>query len=81
MSRKGRSRLRTMLFFAVMRLVQVDDAFAREYLRFQQRDNNPLWAHGRRCLLPSGSVLPVLGDQGTDAACSALLRPGHSIDC
>ena len=42
MSRKGRSRLRTTLFFAVMRLVQVDDAFAREYLRFQQREKNPL---------------------------------------
>ncbi len=42
MSRKGRSRLRTTLFFAVMRLIQVDDAFAREYLRFQQRQTNPL---------------------------------------
>ena len=42
MSRKGRPRLRTTLFFAVMRLVQVDDAFAREYLRLQQRDKNPL---------------------------------------
>jgi transposase len=42
MSHKGRPRLRTALFFAVMRLVQVDDAFAREYLRFQQREKNPL---------------------------------------
>lgn len=42
MSRKGRPRLRTMLFFAVMRLVQVDDAFARKYLHFQQRKKNPL---------------------------------------
>jgi len=42
MSRKGRPRLRTTLFFAVMRLVQVDDAFAREYLRFRQRQKNPL---------------------------------------
>lgn len=42
MSRKGRSRLRTTLFFAVMRLVQVDDAFAREYLRLQQREKNSL---------------------------------------
>jgi transposase len=42
MSRKGRPRLRTTLFFAVMRLVQVDDAFAREYLRLQQRAENPL---------------------------------------
>lgn len=42
MSRKGRSRLRTTLFFAVMRLVQIDDTFAREYLRFRQRQENPL---------------------------------------
>ena len=25
-----------------MRLIQVDDAFAQEYLRFQQRERNPL---------------------------------------
>jgi transposase len=42
MSHKGRPRLRSALFFAVMRLVQVDDAFAREYLRLQQREKNPL---------------------------------------
>ncbi|MFV2045207.1 MAG: IS110 family transposase [Anaerolineales bacterium] len=42
MSHKGRPRLRTALFFAVMRLVQVDDAFAREYLRLQRRKKNPL---------------------------------------
>lgn len=42
MSRKGRPRLRTTLFFAVMRLVQVDHAFAQEYLRLQQREKNPL---------------------------------------
>jgi transposase len=42
MSRKGRHRLRTTLYFAVMRLVQVDDAFAREYLRLQQREKNSL---------------------------------------
>jgi transposase len=42
MSHKGRPRLRTALFFAVMRLVQMDDAFAREYLRFQTREKNPL---------------------------------------
>jgi transposase len=42
MSHKGRPRLRTALFFAVMRLVQMDDAFAREYLRFQTRQKNPL---------------------------------------
>lgn len=42
MSRKGRPRLRTPLFFAVMHLVQVDDAFAREYLRPQQRGERSL---------------------------------------
>ena len=42
MSHKGRPRLRTTLFFAVMRLVQVDEAFACKYQRFQQRAVNPL---------------------------------------
>ena len=42
MSHKGRSRLRTALYFAVMRLIQHDDNFARIYRRFQQRDKNPL---------------------------------------
>ena len=42
MSHKGRPRLRTALFFAVMRLIQVDDTFGREYLRLQQREENPL---------------------------------------
>jgi transposase len=42
MSHKGRPRLRTALFFAVMRLVQVDETFARAYQRLQQREENPL---------------------------------------
>lgn len=42
MSRKGRPRLRTALYFAVMRLIQIDDAFALEYQRFWQRKKNPL---------------------------------------
>jgi len=42
MSHKGRPRLRTALFFAVMRLVRVDEAFAREYQRLQTREKNPL---------------------------------------
>jgi transposase len=41
-SRKGRPRLRTTLYFAVMRLVQSDDAFAGAYQRFLQRPKNPL---------------------------------------
>lgn len=41
-SRKGRSRLRTILYFACLRLIQVDDAFARLYQHYQQRDKNPL---------------------------------------
>jgi transposase len=42
MSHKGRPRLRTALFFAVMRLIRVDEAFAREYQRLQTREKNPL---------------------------------------
>jgi transposase len=42
MSHKGRPRLRTALFFAVMRLVRVDEAFAREYQHLQGREKNPL---------------------------------------
>jgi transposase len=42
MSHKGRPRLRTALFFAVMRLVQVDEAFTRRYLHLQTREKNPL---------------------------------------
>jgi transposase len=42
MSHKGRPRLRTALFFAVMRLVQIDQAFARDYLHLQTREENPL---------------------------------------
>jgi transposase len=42
MSHKGRPRLRTALFFAVMRLVRVDDAFARRYQHLLTRDKNPL---------------------------------------
>jgi transposase len=42
MSHKGRPRLRTALFFAVLRLIQVDHAFATLYLRLQHRHNNPL---------------------------------------
>ena len=42
MSHKGRPRLRTALFFAVMRLVQVDEAFARDYLHLQTQEKNQL---------------------------------------
>jgi transposase len=42
MSHKGRPRLRTALFFAVARLVQVDDAFAQRYRQLQTRSKNPL---------------------------------------
>ena len=42
MSHKGRPRLRTTLFFAVMRLIRLDQAFAREYVRLQTREKNPL---------------------------------------
>jgi len=42
MSHKGRPRLRTALFFAVMRLVRVDEMFAREYQHLQTREKNLL---------------------------------------
>ena len=42
MSHKGRPRLRTALFFAVMRLVQRDETFALAYQRLQTREKNPL---------------------------------------
>jgi len=42
MSRKGRPRLRTALFFAVLSLVRVDAAFARAYQHLQERESNPL---------------------------------------
>jgi len=42
MSHKGRPRLRTALYFAVMRLVRLDDSFALEYRRLQTRSKNPL---------------------------------------
>lgn len=42
MSHKGRQRLRTALYFASLRLIQKDDAFAQVYLHFQRRKDNPL---------------------------------------
>jgi len=42
MSRKGRPRLRTALYFTVLRLIQSDDAFARQYQHLQQRPKKPL---------------------------------------
>lgn len=41
-SRQGRPRLRTALFYAVLRLIQIDRAFARDYQHLQQREDNPL---------------------------------------
>jgi transposase len=42
MSHQGRARLRTALFFAVMRLIRLDETFANEYQRLQTRQKNPL---------------------------------------
>ena len=42
MSHQGRPRLRTILYFACLRLIQVNDDFASEYRRLQQRAKNPL---------------------------------------
>jgi len=42
MSGKGRPRLRTVLYFAALRLIQQDPAFSQLYQRLQQRKRNPL---------------------------------------
>jgi transposase len=42
MSHQGRARLRTMLYFTCLRLVQQDDHFAQIYAHLQSRQNNPL---------------------------------------
>lgn len=42
MSRKGRSRLRTTIFYAVLCLIQRDELFIRKYQHLRQRKKNPL---------------------------------------
>ncbi|MEJ2711214.1 MAG: IS110 family transposase [Anaerolineales bacterium] len=42
MSHKGRPRLRTAVYFAVLRLVQIDQNFAQTYSRLRTREKNPL---------------------------------------
>lgn len=42
MSHQGRARLRTMLYYTCLRLVQHDDHFAQIYAQLQRRQNNPL---------------------------------------
>ena len=42
MSRKGRVRLRTYLFFATMRLIYTDAAFQAHQQRLTQREHKPL---------------------------------------
>ena len=42
MSHQGRARLRTMLYFTCLRMVQYDDHFAQIYAHLQRRQNNPL---------------------------------------
>lgn len=42
MSRKGRPRLRTTLFYAVLYLIRKDELFIRKYRYLQQRKKNPL---------------------------------------
>jgi transposase len=41
-SRKGRPRLRTAIYFAALRLIQVDADFASRYRAYWQRPKNPL---------------------------------------
>lgn len=42
MSRQGRPRLRSALYFAVLRLIQTDEGFASAYQYYLQRDQRPL---------------------------------------
>ena len=42
MSHQGRPRLRTVVYFAVLRLVQQDESFGRRYVHLQNRKPNPL---------------------------------------
>jgi transposase len=42
MSHKGRPRLRSSLYFAVLRLIQLDSVFVKDYQRLQTREKNPL---------------------------------------
>lgn len=42
MSHQGRPRLRTTLYLACLRLIQVDDGFAHDYRQLQERAKNPL---------------------------------------
>lgn len=42
MSGKGRPRLRTTLYYAVLRLIQTDELFIRKYRCFKKRKKNPL---------------------------------------
>jgi len=42
MSHQGRPRLRTILYLACLRLIQVNDDFAQDYRRLQERAKNPL---------------------------------------
>jgi transposase len=42
MSHQGRPRLRTMLYYTCLRLVQQDEHFAQLYTQLQRRTNNPL---------------------------------------
>ena len=41
MSRQGRSRLRTLLYFTCLRLIQHDVHFAQLYAHLQHRKHNP----------------------------------------
>jgi transposase len=42
MSKQGRSRLRWVLYFAVLRMIQTDRHFQKIYLDLQRRKSNPL---------------------------------------
>lgn len=58
-SRKGRGQMRTLLFFACMRLVQEDAAFASLHRHLQERQHNPLTPKQSLTVL-SAKVLHIL---------------------
>lgn len=58
MSGKGRAHLRTLLYFAAMRLIQHDDGFARQYQKLRYRSQNPL--NGQQALVAlSNKILHI----------------------
>lgn len=58
-SRKGRGQMRTLLYFACMRRVQTDEAFASYYRGLKERSKNPL-APRQALIAASGKAVRIL---------------------